>query len=98
MWSNHGHKGSWFDLDLAHHGVYEATGWVCLQIAETSPFLVEIISLHCGEGWTLRVVCGCKQVPSKLPEYATQPCKSFAIGFRSTPHCQKINRRRQPSP
>ena len=32
MWSEHGHKGSRFGLKLAHHGVYEATRWMCPQL------------------------------------------------------------------
>ena len=47
MWSEHGHKGSRFGLKLAHHRVYEATRWVCPQVAETSPFLGESICLPC---------------------------------------------------
>ena len=68
MWSYHGRKGSWFGLELAHHGVYEATTWICPQVAKTSPFLGENICLACEKGRTLGVVCGCKQILSKLPE------------------------------
>ena len=39
MWSKHGHKGSRFGLEFAHHGVYEATGWICPQVVKTSLFL-----------------------------------------------------------